>query len=108
MGHYCPYCFHMHGLYFTVHSMLGSKLFICASCKKLFRTWRSEWGDKGLGGKLWYFLMSVVYAVVVGCFTGMVGLVLAEICKVGRPPVFWVAAVLGGLSVAGLQCLRVR
>jgi hypothetical protein len=99
-----------------VSSNLGPPVVTCHWCKQVMSSERLEWDDMATRTKVFYVVMSIVYAAVVGLLGGMAVDATVQFIQTGAmrfrygwsEPAFWIgAAVYGALTVL-LQIYRVH
>ena len=64
--HRCPHCNRYIDVHFFVGTALGPPTFECRKCGKPFASRRLEWTHFGTLLRLWYGVVSLIYATVVG------------------------------------------
>src|SRR5262245_61553647 len=107
----CPSCRYNFSAGLGANSGLGSSRYRCRSCNTRFQSTRSEWLEMGIGGKLWYCLISTLYVVFIGAIGGMflrdvlVRLSIIDAATASRS-LLGPISIGVGIAIAGLQCSR--
>ncbi len=112
---HCPHCrTHVDMRLFGITSMLGQPDVKCRKCKAVFESGRYEWVDLYVNHKVFYVIVSAVYAAFAGFLGGFMTMLWYNYGVHGReqfPPspdaAFYVGAVIWAVGVLGLQAWRV-
>ena len=109
--HRCPHCKHFVEAHFFGRTGLGPAQYICRKCGQPFASRRQEWPQWGGGRRIWYVILSLVYAGVVGFLLMMasaIALSALDLSDSVTKTYSRAALFAGAAAVVLLQIFRIR